>query len=92
MWSIQLFFIINLVLHHNLVHSYSVLSYGAKGDGKTDDTNAIQSAFNAASSGATITFDKGYSFLTGALSVGSNIVIDVQGTILASTNNALYNQ
>lgn len=37
----------------------NVADYGAKGDGVTDDTNAIQAAVNAASNGGAIEFPRG---------------------------------
>lgn len=47
----------------NLVHKglsgYNVTAYGAKGDGVTDDTAAIQAAIDAASSGSKVIFPPG---------------------------------
>ena len=67
-------------------------NYGAKGDGQTDDTSAIRSALKAVSNsnGGRVVFDAGYTFLTGGFNVTSNVILDIQGKILGSTNNANY--
>jgi hypothetical protein len=55
---------------------YDVTSYGAQGDGTTDDTNAIQAAIDAANSrnGGTIVFPAGTFLVTRALTIYSKIV------------------
>ncbi|OLL32360.1 hypothetical protein BTH42_07925 [Burkholderia sp. SRS-W-2-2016] len=57
--------------------TFNVADYGAKGDGSTDDTAAIQKALNAASAAkGTVTFPQG-TFMTGALFVGSNTTVQL---------------
>jgi hypothetical protein len=55
---------------------FDVTSYGAQGDGTTDDSNAIQAAIDAANSigGGTIVFPTGIFLITRALTIYSNIV------------------
>lgn len=63
---------------------YNVYNFGAKGDGVTNDRNAIQKAINACKgTGGTVLFPKG-NFLTGQLILGSDISlkIDSAATIL----------
>ncbi|KAJ5296103.1 hypothetical protein PENANT_c021G04247 [Penicillium antarcticum] len=65
----------------------SIRSSGAKGDGSTDDTTAIQSALtSAASSGKILFFDQGTYKITKALYVppGSKIVGEAFPVIMAS--------
>ncbi len=51
--------------------------YGAKGDGTTLNTQAIQSAIDAASlHGSTVTLDPG-TYLTGSLFLKSNVTLDI---------------
>jgi len=72
--------------------TYSVLTYGAKGDGKTDDTKAIQATFNAAKGGGTVEFPAG-NYLTFPFSFsGSNTIINLDSgaTILASTDKSSW--
>src|SRR5688572_13040165 len=71
---------------------YSVLSYGAKGDGKTDDTQAIRTALSAAveTNVGHVIFDANYIFLTGCFNVSSNVILDVRGTILAKNTSDGY--
>lgn len=54
---------------------YNVRDYGAAGDGKTDDAAAIQRAIDecAAAGGGKVLFPRGYTFLSGPLSLASNI-------------------
>ncbi|KAJ5679840.1 CAZyme family GH55 [Penicillium macrosclerotiorum] len=65
----------------------SIRSAGAKGDGSTDDTSAIQSALTtAASSGKIVYFDQGTYKVTGTIYVppGSRIVGEAYPVIMAS--------
>lgn len=50
----------------------NVLDYGAKGDGSTDDTNAVQAAINAAALGGVVYFPKGEYVVTTLTSSGPN--------------------
>lgn len=65
----------------------SIRSAGAKGDGSTDDTAAIQSAItSAASSGQIVFFDQGTYKVTGTIYIpsGSRIVGEAYPVIMAS--------
>lgn len=63
---------------------YDVFAYGAKGDGKTNDQQAIQRAIDACkATGGTVAFHDG-TFLTGQIVLGSDMTlhIDSSATIL----------
>ena len=62
-------------------------AYGAKADGKTDDTAAINKAIAALKTGDTLLFSCGTYLVTGQLSIGiSNVTIDGSGcTVIHST-------
>jgi putative cell wall-binding protein len=80
---------------------FNVRNYGAKGDGATDDTAAIQAAINAAaSSSGTVTFPEGTFKITSTIHPKSNITIRGAGageTILtmgaqSATNYMMYTE
>ena len=64
----------------------SVKSAGAKGDGTTDDTAAIQNVFNSAQAGQVVYFDHGAYVVSSTVKVPSNIKItgEIWPLILAS--------
>jgi polygalacturonase len=71
---------------------YSVNAFGAKGDGVTDSTKAIQEAIDEASKNVgTVKFDKG-TYVTGALFIKSNVNfrVDEGVSLLASHDESLY--
>ncbi|KAA8529592.1 hypothetical protein F0562_034308 [Nyssa sinensis] len=74
-----------------------VLDYGAKGDGKTDDTKAFQAAWAAACKveASTIIVPSEYVFLVGPISFSGpycqpNIVFQLDGTIIAPTSSKAW--
>ena len=69
---------------------YDVTSYGAVGDGSTDDTVSIYKALADASKSArpsVVLFPKNKFFLTGPLNMSSHMTLRVDGTILAKSGN-----
>lgn len=73
----------------------SVKSKGAKGDGITDDTQAIQNAMNGMAAGQVLYFDHGAYVITNTVTVPSNIkitgeiwpLIMASGTAFSDANN-----
>ncbi len=79
-----LFFIIPILLQcsneNKTVTSHNVYDYGAKGDGVTNDQEAIQKAIDACKgTGGTVLFSKG-KFLTGQLVLGSDMTLKIDST------------
>jgi hypothetical protein len=71
---------------------FDVRSYGATGNGSTNDTTAIQNAINAcAGTGGSVLLTAG-TYRTGTLTLGSNMTffIDPKATLLGSANAADY--
>lgn len=71
--------------------------YGAKGDGVTDDTGAVQSAINAASAAATssqvvdVVLPSGYGFLLGQLAPKSGVRLRCEGAVIKPNLAAIVN-
>lgn len=64
----------------------NVLDYGAVGDGTTDDTAALQLAFNA---GGALFFPAGYTFVSSRITIATDVQISGYGaTLLHKTNSA----
>ncbi|NBD27113.1 DUF4082 domain-containing protein [Paenibacillus glycinis] len=72
----------------------SVLGYGAVGNGTTNDRAAIQAAIDAvnAAGGGTVNFPGGYTFLTGDLTLKSNVTLNLNANAVLkeSQNTAHY--
>ncbi len=68
------------------VHNVLDEPYNAKGDGETLDTDAIQSAIDSCEENDIVLIPEGYTFLTGALDLKSNMTLEVNGTLLSSKN------
>lgn len=69
---------------------YNVLSFGAVGDGKTNDTIAIQAAIDACcqKGGGRVVFPGGHTYRSGALVLCSNLELHLQmGAVLQSSDN-----
>jgi polygalacturonase len=90
------FFLAALAICGNLAHAArvcDVTAYGAKGDGVTKDTHAIQSAIDACAvkGGGTVRLASG-TFLTGPIVIKSHITLEVDAgaTLLGSQDKADY--
>ncbi|KAL1862888.1 hypothetical protein VTK73DRAFT_6581 [Phialemonium thermophilum] len=72
----------------------SVKSKGAKGDGKTDDTAAIQAVLDSATADQVVYFDHGAYLVTDTIKVPKNIKItgEIWPLILAGGNGAFKDQ
>ncbi len=71
--------------------NFNVLDFGAKADGTTLDTAAIQSAIDAAATnGGTILIPRKKTFLVSTLNLKGGIDFHLEGTLLISTNQSDY--
>ncbi len=87
---VVLFFFTQIIQAHNYI--FNIADYGAKGDGITLDTKAIQSAVNdAAENGGRVVIPSG-KFLSGTIFMRSNVTIELTegAVLLGSTNIADY--
>jgi hypothetical protein len=71
--------------HECNVSAVSVVTYGAVGDGKTDDTSAIQSAIDS-SSGRIVEFPRGV-YLVSQLLLPDNTYLDLGSAVIRRHNN-----
>jgi len=69
---------------------YNVLDFGAKGDGATLDTAAIQRTIDAAASGGRVVIPQGHTFLVATLALKSDLDFHLAGHLLISTNQSDY--
>jgi polygalacturonase len=72
--------------------NFDITAYGAKGDGKTDNTAAFAKAIAACNKagGGHVVVPAGGSFLTGAITLLSNVDLHVLGTVKFSTDPKMY--
>lgn len=74
--------------------TYNVGSFGAKGDGRTDDALAIQRAIGACSQagGGDVVFAAGHEYLSGPVELKSNIniVLEANATWKANPDEGIY--
>ena len=74
-----------------MAKTFNVLDFGARGDGTTLDTAAIQRAIDAAAeNGDTVLIPSRHTFLVATLQLKSGIDFHLAGTLLISTNRADY--
>lgn len=76
--------------------TYNITDFGAVGDGKTDNSAAIQQAINTCSEngGGTVLIPPGKVFMTGPFYLKSNVDFHVSksATVLANPDEMVYNQ
>jgi hypothetical protein len=87
-------FLIGVLFGLNLLlaaKTFNVLDYGAKGDGRTLDTAAIQSAIDAAAGpGGQVLLPRHGTFLVATLDLKGGIDFHLDGILLISTNRGDY--
>lgn len=94
----SLFFIITgfLSCNNNLDNAnvFDITKYGAKGDGITDDTQAIQKAISDCSEagGGTVVFPSGKTYMSGPLELKSfvNLYFEPNSILLANPDEDIY--
>lgn len=73
---------------------YDVVSFGARGDGRTDDAAAIQRAIDqcSADGGGMVCFPRNHTFLAGPIQIKSNVELhlDATATLKAHPDESLY--
>jgi polygalacturonase len=77
--------------HPAVARTFNVLDFGAKGDGVTLDTAAIQRAIDrAAGNGGQVLIPRKHTFLIGTLALKGGLDFHLEGTLLISTNRSDY--
>ena len=70
--------------------AFDVTSFGAAGDGTTDDSSPIRKALAAAAASggpSVVLFPEGKTFLTGPINMSSAMTLQVDGTLRAKSGN-----
>jgi polygalacturonase len=67
---------------------YDVTTFGAKGDGKTDDSKAIQRAIDrcSADGGGRVLFPRNHTFISGPVEIKSNVELYLEATATWKAN------
>jgi polygalacturonase len=80
-----LFFLCVYIAITSSAPTFNVIDFGAIGNGVADDTIAVRSALAAAEQAgpSTVLFPSDHTFLTGAFNLSSDLILSVQGVILA---------
>lgn len=75
---------------------YNIIDYGATGNGKTDDSNAIQKAIDACftQGGGRVLVPSGHTFLSGPFDLGSNVEFHVESgaKLMANPDESVYTE
>ena len=75
-------------------NSYDILSFGAKGDGMTDDAAAIQKAIDrcSAEGGGVVLMPRNHVFLSGPVELKSNVELHLEATatLKVNPNESIY--
>ncbi len=75
---------------------YNIMDYGAKGDGKTDDAAAIQTAIEVCSKsgGGTVLVPAGHTFMCSPFALASfvNLHLEPNSCLIANPDEAVYTQ
>lgn len=90
--KLKLFLLVGLLALNFAVtaKTFNVLDFGAKGDGATLDSTAIQHAIDAADTGGTVLIPRKNTFLIATLDLKGDINFQIEGTLLISTNHSDY--
>lgn len=95
-----IFFLLSVFMfaacQHHETHVYNIMDYGATGDGKTDDAQAIQKAIEACASkgGGTVLVPAGHTFLCSPFKLSSyvNLHLEPNSRLLAHPDESLYTE
>ena len=73
-------------------NTYDILTFGAKGDGVTDDAVAIQKAIDCCSAegGGVVLLPRNHVFLSGPVELKSNVELHLEATLKANPNESIY--
>lgn len=92
--NILLIVVLLLVLNANAQQIFNIQTFGATGDGQTNDAGAIQKAIDACSKsgGGTVLVPAPFTFLTGPFDLKSNVafVVETGAVLKASPDEKLY--
>ena len=86
---VLLFLSLALPFEDAAAKNFNVLNYGARGDGATLDTAAIQQTIDAAANdGGQVLIPRKKTFLVSTLNLKGGIDFHLEGTLLISTNQS----